>query len=117
MLALTVAVAQDTLNSTQVTFSIITVSKEVIDSRLEELQRHLWIQLPIAAACGSVVVIVVPTVDLTLLTDSKMAYAELPEDVYHASLAVLEVRRFCVAIICDDKFGVLNKHLTESRDS
>ena len=50
------------------TFSIITVSKEIIDSRLEELQRHLWVQLPIAAACGSVVVVVVvPAVDLTVI--------------------------------------------------
>ncbi|MPC34116.1 hypothetical protein E2C01_027495 [Portunus trituberculatus] len=34
-----------------------------------------------------------------------MAYADLPEDVYHASLAVLKVKHSCAAISCDDSMA------------
>lgn len=67
VVAFAVAITQDAFNCTQVAFSIVTVGEEIIDGRLEELQRHLWVQLPITAACGVVVVIVVSTVDLTVV--------------------------------------------------
>ncbi|MPC32484.1 Ectopic P granules protein 5 [Portunus trituberculatus] len=51
------------------------------------------------------------------LTDSKMGYIDLPDDFYHASLAVLVVRCLCVVINCDDKYGGLNKYFAESRDA
>ncbi|MPC54803.1 hypothetical protein E2C01_048730 [Portunus trituberculatus] len=39
------------------------------------------------------------------LTDIKMVYDDLPDDVYHASLAVLEVKRSCAVINCDDNMA------------
>ncbi|MPC44310.1 hypothetical protein E2C01_037983 [Portunus trituberculatus] len=40
--------------------------------------------------------------DTNCPSDSKAVYADLPDDVYHASLAILQMKHLCAVITCDD---------------